>query len=68
VLGLLTRLYDRWARWLDVRFLWPGMCQEYATKLEAKRAMYDFMTHDRAWSDYTSMEIVEIIESLPYRP
>lgn len=66
-MSLIKRLWFRWARWLDVTFLWPGMCKHYTTKLEAKRAMYNFMMKERAWSDYTTMELVEIIESLPYR-
>lgn len=63
----IKRLWFRWARWLDITFLWPGMCREHATKLEAKRAMYAFMARDYAWADYTTMELVEIIEKLPYR-
>ena len=66
MLGFLTNLLNRGRRKLDILILWPVICEKAPTQMEAKRAMLLHMRMDPAWADYTTMEMVEVIESLPY--
>lgn len=67
MLRLLTNFLNKGRRKVDLLILWPSICKAAPSKREAKRAMLVHMQMDPAWSDYTTMELVEVIESLPYR-